>query len=52
MTVVEDIEINMLSYQSSIEKLENETIFLKAENAHLKKLRALVKERITRESGK
>lgn len=38
--------------QTPIEKLQEELSLLKAENAYLKKLRALVEERIVRESGK
>jgi transposase len=38
--------------QSDIKKLQDEIVHLKAENAYLKKLRALVEQRIARESGK
>lgn len=38
--------------QTELEKLQEELRYLKAENAYLKKLRALVQERIARESGK
>jgi len=38
--------------QTDIEKLQDEIFHLKAENAYLKKLRALVEQRIARESGK
>jgi transposase len=38
--------------RTDLEKLEAEVLYLRAENAYLKKLRALVEERITRESGK
>jgi transposase len=38
--------------ETELEKLQEEVRYLKAENAYLKKLRALVQERIARESGK
>ena len=38
--------------ETELEKLQEELRYLKAENAYLKKLRALVQERIARESGK
>jgi len=38
--------------QTEVEKLQEELRYLRAENAYLKKLRALVEERIARESGK
>jgi len=38
--------------ETELEKLQEELRYLRAENAYLKKLRALVQERITRESGK
>lgn len=38
--------------ETEIEKLQEELRYLRAENAYLKKLRALVQERISRESGK
>lgn len=38
--------------ETELEKLQEEIRYLKAENAYLKKLRALVQERIARESGK
>jgi transposase len=38
--------------QTEQEKMEEELRYLRAENAYLKKLRALVKERIERERGK
>jgi transposase len=38
--------------QTEQEKMEEELRYLRAENAYLKKLRALVEERIARESGK
>jgi transposase len=38
--------------ETELEKLQSELRYLKAENAYLKKLRALVQERIARESGK
>ena len=38
--------------ETEVEKLQEELRYLKAENAYLKKLRALVQERIVRESGK
>ena len=38
--------------ETEIEKLQEELRYLRAENAYLKKLRALVQERIARESGK
>jgi transposase len=38
--------------ETELEKLQEELRYLRAENAYLKKLRALVQERIARESGK
>ncbi len=38
--------------QTELEKLQDELRYLRAENAYLKKLRALVEERIARESGR
>ena len=38
--------------ETEIEKLEEELRYLRAENAYLKKVRALVQERLLRESGK
>ncbi len=38
--------------ETELEKLEAELRYLKAENAYLKKVRALVQERLLRESGK
>lgn len=38
--------------QTDLEKLQEKILYLEAENAYLKKLGALVKERIARESGK
>jgi len=38
--------------ETELEKLQEELRYLRAENAYLKKLRALVQERIVRESGK
>ena len=38
--------------ETEFEKLQEELLYLRAENAYLKKLRALVQERIARESGK
>jgi len=38
--------------ETELEKLQEELRYLRAENAYLKKLRALVQERILRESGK
>ncbi len=38
--------------ETELEKLQAELRYLRAENAYLKKLRALVQERIARESGK
>lgn len=37
---------------TELEKLEEELYYLRAENAYLKKVRALVQERLLRESGK
>jgi transposase len=38
--------------ETDLEKLEEELRYLRAENAYLKKVRALVQERLLRESGK
>lgn len=38
--------------ETDLEKLQEEVRYLRAENAYLKKLRALVEERIARENGK
>jgi transposase len=38
--------------ETELEKLEEEVRYLRAENAYLKKVRALVQERLLRESGK
>lgn len=38
--------------ETELEKLEEELRYLRAENAYLKKVRALVQERLLRESGK
>jgi len=38
--------------ETELEKLEAELRYLRAENAYLKKVRALVQERLLRESGK
>ena len=38
--------------ETELEKLQEEVRYLRAENAYLKKLRALVEERIARENGK
>lgn len=38
--------------ETELDKLQEELRYLRAENAYLKKLRALVQERIARESGK
>lgn len=38
--------------ETELEKLQQELCYLRAENVYLKKLRALVQERIARESGK
>jgi transposase len=38
--------------ETDLEKLEEEVRYLRAENAYLKKVRALVQERLLRESGK
>lgn len=38
--------------QTEVEKLQAELEYLRAENAYLKKLRALVEERVARESGR
>jgi transposase len=38
--------------QTELEKLQEELRYLRAENAYLKKLGALVEERIARESGR
>jgi transposase len=38
--------------ETELEKLQEELRYLRAENAYLKKMRALVQERIASESGK